>query len=1435
MRMEFVRCTYSVIAWNQKDKKERKRTMKRFLACLMVLLMTISLLPSGGWAEPVAEGTQVESSFEPTVETQSEPAAEPAAEPELTAEPTEAPAAEPTEAPAAEPTEEPTEVPATEPTEEPVVEPTEAPTAEPTEVPTEEPTEEPTEAPTEEPAEEPTEEPTEAPTAEPEQRFGDGYVKIRRNTAVYTDVRSSETLGETISDAQVYAVVAERGERADEDWLKIVFDTQELRSTDDKLAVGYVRFKSVEPLNEAETEALVTTLEKDTAARKLGQEEILIPLADFKFAVEDEPQPTEVPEATEALEATEEPEVTEAPEATEVPEATEAPEATLEPEETLEPETTEEPEISEESEDTSWMAAELVKKWDMTLEELADKLGISVEELETLIEEELGELSEEELEDLFGEVLDQRSSAQYDIGTCATSSSEVSASAYMYFYSQYLYTSTYFPDGHTLANTGCGMFAYAHAIQKLTNTKRNSSNYNELINTLKDSCNCSYDGRSDGSLANYDSYVRNLGARAVSTSSLSTESGILSHFAANGVAVVNIPGHYILAVGAERCDIDGNGTDELWIHIVDGAPQSTFYRMNQTYGQYPYSFDQHKAISGYSKSGNTHVNGYYNGTKRSVWNGGEYWVSYSAFKACSMTWRHAYLPGENTSTPASAFRFVDVTYPKTFQINTTYGWALGSGTVESNVQLTSIRSQILNSSGSAVSDSGTRSISGYSYTIKNLDDYSNTDNGVRFSYIKSAGSYRWVLTATDSSGRTLTLDMPFTVVSSGSTSTATAGKDYEQPVTGVSLSNSSISLKTGESYTLTATVSPSNATNKNVSWSSSDTSVATVSGGTVRAVGPGTATITCTSSANSSCRATCSVTVTQPVTGVYLSSSSLSMKTGESYTLTATVSPSNASNKNVYWSSSDTSVATVSGGTVRAIGPGTATITCTSSENGNYRATCTVTVTSPLAVYSVSSSKATTTALIPVTITATTPANGYYLALYSESGALVKSWSSSGNSTVSGDVRTWKVQYAFASAGSRRVTLKVSADNVSYVGGRELAVNVLALPAVTSGYSSKATTTALIPVTLTATTPVNGYCLSLYSEDGTKVKTWNCDGNSTVSGDVRTWKVQYAFGGAGDRRVTLKASADSTHYGSGRVLAVNVLALPTVTSVYSSKATTTAQIPVTITATTPVNGYCLSLYSEDGTKVKTWNCDGNSTVSGDVRTWKVQYAFGGAGDRRVTLKASADSTHYGSGRVLAVNVLALPTVTSANTSVTTVATGTALTITATTPVNGYCLSLYSEDGTKVKTWNCDGNSTVSGSVRTWKVQYAFGSAGDRRVTLKASADSTHYGSGKVLAVKVLSGPSVLGAAFSSTTVKRGEKVNIIVMAPAEGNYLHMYLENGQLYKTWAYSGNSSVSGGNRIWNIPYSFSGAGTRQLTFRVSTDGVHVGAGMTATITVK
>ena len=163
-------------------------------------------------------------------------------------------------------------------------------------------------------------------------------------------------------------------------------------------------------------------------------------------------------------------------------------------------------------------------------------------------------------------------------------------------------------------------------------------------------------------------------------------------------------------------------------------------------------------------------------------------------------------------------------------------------------------------------------------------------------------------------------------------------------VTWVSLSNSSLSLTVGDSTTLTATVTPSNATNRTVSWSSSNSSVASVNNGTVTAKGPGNATITATAGGKS---ASCTVNV-QPavinVTGIILSQSSMSLNIGESATLTATVTPSNATNKTVTWSSSNTSVATVNNGTVTAKSDGTATITATA---GGKSVNCPVTVTAP--------------------------------------------------------------------------------------------------------------------------------------------------------------------------------------------------------------------------------------------------------------------------------------------------------------------------------------------------------------------------------------------------------------------------------------------------------------------------------------------------------
>ena len=179
----------------------------------------------------------------------------------------------------------------------------------------------------------------------------------------------------------------------------------------------------------------------------------------------------------------------------------------------------------------------------------------------------------------------------------------------------------------------------------------------------------------------------------------------------------------------------------------------------------------------------------------------------------------------------------------------------------------------------------------------------------------------------------------------GGTLTGDVTGDVIYKVTGVSLNTNSLTLEEGGTATLTATVEPDEASNKNVTWESSDSSVATVdTSGKVTAVGAGNTTIKATVDGKS---AECSVTVKEaanvPVESVSLDKTSLGLTEGETAQLTATVEPEDASNKNVTWSTSNASIATVdANGEVTAVSAGTATITATADGKS---ATCTVTVT----------------------------------------------------------------------------------------------------------------------------------------------------------------------------------------------------------------------------------------------------------------------------------------------------------------------------------------------------------------------------------------------------------------------------------------------------------------------------------------------------------
>jgi uncharacterized protein YjdB/Leucine-rich repeat (LRR) protein len=185
----------------------------------------------------------------------------------------------------------------------------------------------------------------------------------------------------------------------------------------------------------------------------------------------------------------------------------------------------------------------------------------------------------------------------------------------------------------------------------------------------------------------------------------------------------------------------------------------------------------------------------------------------------------------------------------------------------------------------------------------------------------------------------------------GSGVTAKCTVTVVQPVTAITLKSTATSIFIKKTATITATVAPEDAYNSSVTWSSSDTSIATVSAkGVVKGVAKGTATITCKAADGSGVVKTIKITVKQPVTNIALASSTVDMLKGKTKTLTATVTPSTANNQTVTWTSSKTSVATVdaSTGLVTAKGVGTATITCKAADGSGISTTCTVNVTQPV-------------------------------------------------------------------------------------------------------------------------------------------------------------------------------------------------------------------------------------------------------------------------------------------------------------------------------------------------------------------------------------------------------------------------------------------------------------------------------------------------------
>lgn len=218
----------------------------------------------------------------------------------------------------------------------------------------------------------------------------------------------------------------------------------------------------------------------------------------------------------------------------------------------------------------------------------------------------------------------------------------------------------------------------------------------------------------------------------------------------------------------------------------------------------------------------------------------------------------------------------------------------------------------------------------------------------------------------------------------GSGKSASCAVIVKQPVTGIQITPNGYTLVKGDVKQLSAVVSPADADNTGVIWASSNPNIAAVSAdGRVTAVNEGSCVITATCKDNASISASCTIVVGTPVISVALAPNRASMNTGEIILISASVLPTNATNKGVIWSwtSTDGGVITLTNGSVKALKAGTVTVTAKAADNNGAQATCIITISGdPIA---------TPTPTPAPTVTPTPgPTGGIWCRVNTEKGAL---------------------------------------------------------------------------------------------------------------------------------------------------------------------------------------------------------------------------------------------------------------------------------------------------------------------------------------------------------------------------------------------------------------------------------------------------------------
>ncbi len=315
---------------------------------------------------------------------------------------------------------------------------------------------------------------------------------------------------------------------------------------------------------------------------------------------------------------------------------------------------------------------------------------------------------------------------------------------------------------------------------------------------------------------------------------------------------------------------------------------------------------------------------------------------------------------------------------------------------------------------------------------------------------------------------------------------------------GITLNRTSASVNKGNSITLTPTITPSNTTNKTVKWTSSDTKIAVVSAGKVTGVAPGTADIKAETS--NGLWAVCKLTVKAPeiyARSVSLSKTSVSLGKGETYALSASVSPDNTTNKTVTWSSSNAGVASVSAGSIKALSAGTAVITARTS-NGKT-ASCTVTVKN--APSSVTLSKGVLTIGVGEKYSVTSAIN--------DGAACAKRTYRTSNSSIVKMTRTdWQGDFVGVKPGVAYVTVRT-------YNGKEATCKVTVKPAPSSVTISKKTLSLKVGQTSTLS-------CSIPSDAGCASRVYRTSNSSIVKMTKTSWTGEFKAVKTGVAWVTVR-------------------------------------------------------------------------------------------------------------------------------------------------------------------------------------------------------------------------------------------------------------------------------------------------------------------------